>query len=466
MDKDFNFLRVNRAYAEADERTPDFFPGKNHFAVYPNEENEAIFRKVVETGEPYFTFQKSFEYAAHPERGVTYWDWSLNPVREPDGKVSGVVLSLVNVTERVRAQEKLQQSEALLRTVLELLPVGVRITDRTGRIVERNPASRRIFAGARHVDIDGLGEYKGRWVDSGKLVEPEEWAVARAIKRGETSSNEEVEIECLDGTHKIILSSAVPIRNAHGEITGAISVNQDITERKWAETTLKESEKKLKHLSSQLLTAHEQERKRVAQDIHDSLGSLLAAAKLRLERAIPQMSLEGIQEETDGLRPIISMIQEAISEVRRIQKSLRPSLLDDLGILPTIRWFCREFQSAYQGVRIEQHIALREEDVPELLKIVVFRIMQEALNNIVKHSQADSVSLRLERTSDKIELIIKDNGRGFDPEEILAMKGPERGLGLISMRERAELSGGECSIESVEGGGTTVRATWPCAATG
>jgi signal transduction histidine kinase len=331
--------------------------------------------------------------------------------------------------------------------------------------VERNPASRRIFAGAKHVGIDGLGEYKGRWVDSGKLVEPEEWAVARAIKRGETSSNEEVEIECLDGTHKIILSSAVPIRNAHGEITGAISVNQDITERKWAETTLKESEKKLKHLSSQLLTAHEQERKRVAQDIHDSLGSLLAAAKLRLERALQQMSVEGNEGETDGLRSIISMIQEAISEVRRIQKSLRPSLLDDLGILPTIRWFCREFQSAYQGVRIEQHIAVTEEDVPELLKIVIFRILQEALNNIGKHSQADSVSLRLARTSDKIELTIEDNGRGFDPEEILAMKGPERGLGLISMKERAELSGGECSIESVEGGGTTVRATWPCAAT-
>jgi PAS domain S-box-containing protein len=465
MDTAFNFLRVNRAYAEADERTPEFFPGKNHFALYPNEENEAIFRRVVATGTAYVTLQKPFEYRDHPERGVTYWDWSLKPVKETDGKVSGVVLSLVNVTERIRAQEKLRQNEELLRNVLEWLPVGVRIIDKKGQILQGNPASRRIWAEEGGLGCDQYGEHKGWWIDSGRRIEPGEGAATRAIMKGETSINREIEIECLDGSNKIILNSTVPIRNAQGEITGAVIVDHDISERKWAERTLKESEKQLKHLSSQLLTAHEQERKRVAQDIHDSLGSLLAAAKLRLERALQQMSVEGNEGETDGLRSIISMIQEAISEVRRIQKSLRPSLLDDLGILPTIRWFCREFQSAYQGVRIEQHIAVTEEDVPELLKIVIFRILQEALNNIGKHSQADSVSLRLARTSDKIELTIEDNGRGFDPEEILAMKGPERGLGLISMKERAELSGGECSIESVEGGGTTVRATWPCAAT-
>jgi PAS domain S-box-containing protein len=465
MDKDFNFLRVNRAYAEADERTPEFFPGKNHFALYPKRENEAIFRKVVETGEPYFTFQQPFEYADHPERGVGYWDWSLNPVKEPDGKVSGVVLSLVNVTERVRAQEKLRQNEELLRTVLELLPVGVRLTDQAGRMLERNPASRRIFAEAKCVGIDRDGEYKGWWVASGKPIEPEEWAVARAIKGGETSINEEVEIECFDGTRKIVLSSTVPIRNAQGEISGAIIVNQDITERKAAERALMDSEEQLKQLSCQLLTAHEQERKRFAQDIHDSLGSLLAAAKLRVERVMQQLDKRETEEGTEALQSIISMIQEAISEVRRIQKSLRPTLLDDLGILPTIRWFCREFQGAYEGVDVDQQMAVQEEDVPEPLKIVIFRIIQEALNNIGKHSRADKVSLRLERTPGTIELVIEDNGRGFSLEEVTSMKGPDRGLGLVSMRERAELSGGRCLIESVEGRGTTVRATWPYVAT-
>jgi len=94
MDRQFNFVRLNRPYAEADRRPPSFFPGKNHFDLYPNEENERIFRRVVETGEPFFIRAKPFEYAQHPERGVSYWDWSLMPIKDDTGFVTGVVLSL------------------------------------------------------------------------------------------------------------------------------------------------------------------------------------------------------------------------------------------------------------------------------------------------------------------------------------------------------------------------------------
>ena len=462
MDKDFNFIRVNRAYAEADEQPPGFFVGKNHFELFPNEENEAIFRKVVETGEPHFAHQKPFEYAAHPERGMTYWDWSLHPVKEPEGRVSGVVLSLINVTDRIRAQEKLRQNEELLRNVLELLPVGVWITDRQGRIVQGNPAGYRIWAGAKYVGIDQYAEYKGWWLSTGKQIPPEDWAAARAITKGETSINEEVEIECFDKTRKIILNSALPIRNVKQEIVGAIIVNQDITERKRTEMTLKESERQLKRLSSQLLTAHEQERKRIAQDIHDSLGSLLTAIKFGVERVMQQSRNGGPRAEDDTLRSIVSMIQEAAAEVRRIEKTLRPPVLDNLGILPTISWFCREFQSVFEGIRIEQEIKVSETDVPESLKIVIFRLLQEALNNIGKHSKADTVRLRLARKDTRLELLIEDNGQGFALEEVSSTSGSARGLGLVSMRERAALSGGVCSIDSARGRGTTVRATWPC----
>lgn len=107
LDTDLNFIRVNRAYAEADGRTEDFFPGKNHFDLYPNAENEAIFREVVATGRPYFAFGKPFEYAESPERGMTYWDWSLEPVRDATGKITGVVLSLLNVSEQKRLEKEI-----------------------------------------------------------------------------------------------------------------------------------------------------------------------------------------------------------------------------------------------------------------------------------------------------------------------------------------------------------------------
>lgn len=120
LDSQFNFIRVNRAYAEADKRDPSFFPGKNHFDLYPHKENQEIFRRVVETGKPYFTSAKPFEYAEHPERGVTYWDWSLVPIKDPRGAVTGLVLTVLNVTERKRAEGRLEWELTVNRAVAEL----------------------------------------------------------------------------------------------------------------------------------------------------------------------------------------------------------------------------------------------------------------------------------------------------------------------------------------------------------
>ncbi|MBI4847416.1 MAG: PAS domain-containing protein [Nitrospirae bacterium] len=113
MDRDFNFIRVNSKYAEADGRKPEFFAGKNHFDLYPHEENEAIFRKVAETGEPYFVRAKPFVHPEHPERGMTFWDWSLKPVKDADGKTAGLVLSLVDVTENITLYAELMRADHL-----------------------------------------------------------------------------------------------------------------------------------------------------------------------------------------------------------------------------------------------------------------------------------------------------------------------------------------------------------------
>lgn len=117
MDTDFNFIRVNRAYAEADGRTPEFFVGKNHFDLYPHQENQAIFRRAVMLGEPCSFHGKPFEYTEHPERGVTYWDWSLHPVKDAAGRVDGVLLCLVDATKRVQAEKLARERRAALAHV-------------------------------------------------------------------------------------------------------------------------------------------------------------------------------------------------------------------------------------------------------------------------------------------------------------------------------------------------------------
>jgi signal transduction histidine kinase len=156
-----------------------------------------------------------------------------------------------------------------------------------------------------------------------------------------------------------------------------------------------------------------------------------------------------------SIENIISLAQNGIEESRRIQMDLRPSILDDLGILATIGWFTREFQKVYSRVSVAKQISVEENEIPDSLKTVLFRVMQEAMNNVAKHSKAHLIRISLRKLRDKIELIIEDNGAGFEPESI------KKGLGLTSMRERTELSGGSLTIESTPGMGTAIKAQWP-----
>ncbi len=136
-------------------------------------------------------------------------------------------------------------------------------------------------------------------------------------------------------------------------------------------------------------------------------------------------------------------------------------MLDDLGLIATLSWFCRRFRTIYSAIRVEQEIEIGEHEVPDALKTVIYRLTQEAMNNIAKHSRADLVRLSLQKANRRMEILIQDNGCGFDPEKTVASKSPGCGLGLLSMRERVEYSGGSFAIESGEGKGTIIRASWP-----
>ena len=226
-------------------------------------------------------------------------------------------------------------------------------------------------------------------------------------------------------------------------------------QHKRAEGTIQESEKQLRALSVQLLNAQEKERKRIAQELHDGIGQNLAAIKFGVENILHQMGGKRSDPPIKTLDTTVKLIQNAVEEVRRIATDLRPSMLDDLGILATLGWFIREFETIYSGIRIESSIEIQERDVPDPLKIVIYRVLQEGLNNVAKHSRTECVSVSLKRTGNAIELAIKDEGIGFDLENARA------GLGLASMRERVELPGGMFSLESVKGKGTVIRAIWP-----
>ena len=225
--------------------------------------------------------------------------------------------------------------------------------------------------------------------------------------------------------------------------------------RKKTENALKESESQVTNLTSQLLLAEENERKRIANELHDSLGQSLSTIAFKVRATLEKVG-DKVKTGFESLEAIMPIIQQSIEEVRRIGMNLRPAILDDLGLLPTIGWFIRGYQTTYPSICVEKQTEIEETQVADPLKAVIYRILQEAMNNIAKHSKANLVSISLMRKKDdRIELVIEDNGIGFDMGSI------KKGLGLGSMRERAELSIGSFDIESLRGKGTVIRASWP-----
>lgn len=239
-----------------------------------------------------------------------------------------------------------------------------------------------------------------------------------------------------------------------------VGIGVDITQRKLAETALKESEKELRILSSRLIEAQELERLRVSRELHDGLGQLLTAVKYGMENVHQNIEEGDIVKSRVAIVSLTTILQDAVEEVRRISMDLRPSILDDLGVLAALRWSCREFGKIYNHIQIVSEMHIDEDSIPDPLKTTIYRIVQEALNNAAKHSEAERVNLYLIHQGDAINLTIQDNGKGFDLPAILASEESERGIGLAGMRERTELSGGIFKMDARPGCGVTIEASW------
>jgi signal transduction histidine kinase len=218
------------------------------------------------------------------------------------------------------------------------------------------------------------------------------------------------------------------------------------------------SRARLKSISEQLVGAQEQERKVVAQELHDSIGSSLAAIKFALESKLDQIHKKRDWEKGIHIETIVDMAGEAMNEARRISRNLRPPTLDSMGILVTISWMCREFQNVYNHIQIETDIQVRETDIPETLKIIIYRILQEVLTNAAKHSRADTVWIRFGKSDSDLTLEVSDNGQGIGDQDMLDKP---LGFGIESIKHRCELSNGTLALTAPTGKGTAYKITWP-----
>lgn len=210
-----------------------------------------------------------------------------------------------------------------------------------------------------------------------------------------------------------------------------------------AELTKKEAE--LRHALRRAVEYQEDERKRVSRELHDEIGQALTSILIRLKNLQDLTDLKLISDRVNGIRYIAS---QTIEEMRRLSMDLRPAALDNLGILPALRWYVGQSAQQNENIEIQFISPERMERMPPEVEIVLYRIAQEGLNNATRHGGAKHIEVKLERNPRFIWLSISDNGRGFDPAE------SNRGLGLVGIRERVELVKGQCQIESQAGSGT------------
>lgn len=261
MDRDFNFIQVNEAYARADGRPAEFFPGKNHFALYPHPENQAIFQSVVDTGKPYVVYDKAFEYPEQPERGVSYWNWNLQPVARVDGAVEGVVLSLMDVTKRKLAEQRVERERARLRSILDTLPDGVYIVNQQHEVEYTNPVMESQF---------GLPGDRKCYAYMHDRTEPCEWCVYEAVLGGETIKSEWPSAKT-GRTYEVF---DTPIANADGSVS-KLKLVHDITDRKRAEAALQEQ-----NVALQRLSESEHRRREIAETLRVAFQELTKSLDL------------------------------------------------------------------------------------------------------------------------------------------------------------------------------------------
>ena len=212
--------------------------------------------------------------------------------------------------------------------------------------------------------------------------------------------------------------------------------------RQPVDAELSRYQRELQEMSALLVEAQERERMRVAGDLHDGLGQSLSFVKL----ALAQLSMNLKSDADDSASQLIGMItnhvQEVIGEVRRIALGLRPSVLDDLGLVVALSALCRDFQAMHGGIEVRLQLAVDESQVADEHKIVIYRIVQEVIHNAAKHSRASTIAIHLRRVEGQIELTVNDNGCGFDDEALATGAGRVGGLGLGSIRARVLAVGG------------------------
>ncbi|MCJ7583231.1 MAG: PAS domain S-box protein [Anaerolineales bacterium] len=426
---------------------PQTLLGKTDAELLPAEDTARlteIKRRVLETG---VTARDEVRTTIRGQ--AFFYDLTVEPLRDLSGNIIGVTCASLDISERKQAEKTLRESEERFRLLYEKAPLGYQSLDAAGCFIDVNQAW-----------LDTLGysreEVIGRWF--GDFLAPHEVeAFKQRFPKFMATGKIQVEVETVrkDGAHAIIAIVGRIAYDEHGGFKQTHCILTDITERKRAEEALRESRERMAHLSRRLVDTQEEERRRIARELHDEVGQSLTALTISLD-SVSQLALDGVMQ--SKIAEIQALTKNLIAEVNALSVELRPRVLDDLGLIPGLISLFSRF-STQTGVEIDfKHTGIKRKRVTPEIEISAYRIIQEALTNVVRHAVVKMASVRLQVEADMMWIQVQDEGKGFNLQQ--AMKA-EDSMGLLSMTERAEQVGGRLEVQTAPGEGTLITCRLP-----
>lgn len=372
---------------------------------------------------------------------------SISQVLVGGKKLFTVILR--DVTQRKRGEAALRDSAERYQRLMELVPCAIWV-EREGRIAFVNRACVEILRAETEEQLLGRSPLE--------LIHPDFHALAAArrahlLESLETNPLVGKKMVRLDGEVRDVEITEASFHD-EGKLA-VLAVVRDVTQRKRAERELEESREQLRRLSAALQAVREEEKTRIARELHDELGQSLTGLKMDLAQLGSQLRPEQ-SDAVNRVKAMQSLLDSTVASVRRIATELRPLMLDDLGLVPTIEWLVHDF-SQRTGVAVELELPPQDFDVGPDIATAVFRVLQESLTNVARHADASKVRIALSGSKAAVELRVQDNGRGFKP----SASGGTKTLGLIGMRERCAMLGGTFILESEPGAGTSIAMTIP-----